>query len=139
VKTNSDGALHRFVRARTSVTFANASQTDTLWAMASFPAKDLRRSERHWTAVPVVIRNGSSRVEGVSINISESGMYLFAAADLRVGDQVEVEFRRAHEKEAVRVCGVVRRRALYLYAVEFLAEAQACVVAGRELSAVASK
>ena len=89
--------------------------------MASLPANDRRRSERHWTAVRVLIRNGTSRVEGVSINISESGMYLFAAADLPNGAEMQLEFWLPDSTEKVRACGVVRRRALYLYGIEFLA------------------
>jgi hypothetical protein len=57
----------------------------------------------------------------VSINISDSGMYLFAAADLRVGGEIELEFCPQDSKEKVRACGVVRRRALYLYGIEFVA------------------
>lgn len=88
--------------------------------MASLPANDRRRSERHWTAVPVIIWNGDSKVEGVTINASDIGLYLFAAADLRVGAQIEVEFCPHRSKEKVRASGVVRRRALYLYGIEFV-------------------
>ncbi len=89
--------------------------------MGSLPAKDRRRAERRWTAVPVLIRNGESEVEGVSINVSQAGMYFFAAADLAVGTQIEVEFCPRDSKEKVRAYAVVRRRALYLYGIEFLA------------------
>jgi len=101
------------------VIFAADFLTDTVSEM---PAKDSRQSERHWTAGPVVIRNEGARVEGVTINVSEGGMYFFAAADLAIGAQIEVEFRPPNANETICACGVVRRRALYLYGIEFLAE-----------------
>jgi hypothetical protein len=60
------------------------------------------------------------RIDGLSINISEGGMFLFAAAKLSPGLRIEIEFRRPHSKELVRATGAVRRRALYLYGIEFL-------------------
>jgi hypothetical protein len=84
------------------------------------PAKNRRHSHRQWVSVPVLIRNGGSRIDGLSINISEGGIYLFAAANLSLGTQIEIEFRPPASKELVRACGTVRRRALYLYGIEFL-------------------
>ena len=84
--------------------------------------KDRRQSYRQWVAVPVLMRHRGSRIEGLSINISEGGMYLFAAANLLPGTQIEIEFCPPESKELVRTCGAVRRRALYLYAIEFLNE-----------------
>jgi hypothetical protein len=82
--------------------------------------KTWRQSQRKPVAVPVLILNGGSRIDGLSINISEGGIYLFAAANLAVGTQIEVEFRPPDSKQLVRATGAVRRRALYLYAIEFL-------------------
>jgi PilZ domain len=83
--------------------------------------EDRRRSQREWVAVPVHIRRGDATVEGVSINVSEGGMYVFAAANFPTGAQVEVTFR-PQESETVRFSGMVRRKALYLYAIEFVNE-----------------
>jgi len=82
--------------------------------------KDRRQSHRQWVAVPVLVCHRGSHVEGVSINISEGGIYLFAAANLSPGTQIGLEFRRPDSKQLVRACGTVRRRALYLYGIEFL-------------------
>ncbi|HEX8711588.1 MAG TPA: PilZ domain-containing protein [Terracidiphilus sp.] len=90
--------------------------------MAFLSANDRRRSHRHWAAVPIVIRHRGSRIDGVSINIGNGGMYLFAAAHLSLGAQIEIEFRPPDEEQLVCVCGTVRRRALYLYGIEFLAD-----------------
>jgi hypothetical protein len=79
-----------------------------------------RQSKRQWVAVPVVIRNGGLPVDALSINISEGGIYLFAAANFSVGSQIEIEFRAPGSKHLVRTSGTVRRRAVYLYGIEFL-------------------
>jgi hypothetical protein len=88
--------------------------------MATAPAYDRRRSHRHWAAVPVVIRHYGARIDGITINLSEGGMYLFAATYLAPGTQIEVEFLPPGEKQLVCMSGTVRRRALYLYGIEFL-------------------
>ena len=75
--------------------------------------------------MPVVIRHRGARIDGVSINISEVGMYLFAAANLALGAQVELEFLPPDSAELVRVLATVRRRALYLFGVEFQDELMA--------------
>jgi PilZ domain len=66
------------------------------------------------------MRSHGSCIEGISINLSEGGIYLFAAANLSLGTQIEVEFRPPDGREPVRASGTVRRRVLYLYAIEFL-------------------
>lgn len=49
-------------------------------------------------------------------------MYLFAAAHLPLGAEIEMEFRPPDAKQSVCVRGTVRRRALYLYGVEFVGD-----------------
>jgi hypothetical protein len=88
--------------------------------MLFLPSRKQRRFRRHWMSVPVDIRDAESRMDGVSINISEGGMYLFAATNLPVGSRIELEFRPPDKNQPRRVCGVIRRRALYLYGIEFL-------------------
>ncbi len=87
------------------------------------PAEDRRRSRRHWISVPVIIRNGETRVDGLSINIGDGGMYLFAAAYISPGTRIVVEYRQPNGDGPTRAIGAIRRRALYLYAVEFLTDA----------------
>jgi PilZ domain len=53
-----------------------------------------------------------ARLDGLSINISEGGIYLLAAANLAVGTLIEIEFRMPHSKQFVRTRGAVRRRAV---------------------------
>jgi len=90
--------------------------------MLSLRDKDRRQSHRQPVAGPVLIRNGRLRIDGLSINISEGGIYLFAAANLELGTQIEIEFHAPDSKQLVRAIGAVRRRALYLYAIEFLSD-----------------
>jgi hypothetical protein len=49
-------------------------------------------------------------------------MYLFSAADLPLGSEIEMEFCPPESKRTISISGVVRRRALYLYGIEFLAD-----------------
>ena len=51
-------------------------------------------------------------------------MGFFAVANLPVGSQIEVEFRSPESGHRTRVPGAVRHRALYLYGIEFLPEAE---------------
>lgn len=58
-------------------------------------------------------------MDAVGINLSDSGMRLFTIANLPLGSQIQVEFLPPRSKERIRVCGIVRHRALYLYGIEF--------------------
>jgi hypothetical protein len=88
--------------------------------MSFGPSENRRRSPRKWITVPVRINSGDSTIDGIAINVSEGGMYLFAAANFSLGAEVEVAFRPGERSELVRTSGIVQRRALYLYAIEFL-------------------
>ena len=84
------------------------------------PAKIRRRSQRQWVALPVRIVVDGARIDGMSINISEHGLYVFAATTLSIGDEVEIVFRPPEKKKSVLIHGIVRRKAVYLYGIEFL-------------------
>jgi hypothetical protein len=58
------------------------------------------------------------------MNISGGGMGLFAVANLPVGSQIEVEFPSPESGRRTRIPGTIRHRALYLYGIEFLPEAE---------------
>ena len=62
-------------------------------------------------------------MDALGINLSDVGMCVFTIANLPLGSQVEVEFLPPRSQEQVRVFGTVRHRALYLYGIEFLADA----------------
>ena len=45
-------------------------------------------------------------------------------ANLEMGSQIQVEFLPPQNKEPVRVSGIVRHRALYLYGIDFLVDSE---------------
>ena len=59
-------------------------------------------------------------MDALGINLSDVGMCLFTIANLPLESQIHVEFIPPQGKERIRVCGIVRHRALYLYGIEFL-------------------
>jgi hypothetical protein len=89
---------------------------------------DQQANRRRWQRYPfkaslrVVVDQSVDKtvVNGRGVQFSEGGICLFAAANLPVGSQVNVEFKSPNGNEPVRVRGKVRNRSVYLYGVEFL-------------------
>ena len=79
-----------------------------------------RRSRRQWINGAVQIFSGAQQFSAFGINLSEGGMGFFAAANLRVGSQIAIEFVPPGEETPARRLAKIRHRALYLYGVEFL-------------------
>ena len=83
-----------------------------------------RRWPRHGLAVPLrvvihapdktVIRDGRGR------ELSPGGMCFEAGVELKIGDQVEVEFTPAYSGHPIRVRAVARNGNGYRYGVEFV-------------------
>ena len=63
---------------------------------------------------------GHSRIEGTTLNLSEHGMYMFTAADIALGSEIEIVFRPPRQKEPVQLSAIIRRKVVYLYGIEFL-------------------
>jgi|SRR5207237_7736644 len=80
---------------------------------------DQRRGPRQLLNTSVQVFTESSHADALGINLSDTGMRLFTIANLPIGSQIQVEFLPPRRKERVRVCGIVRHRALYLYGIEF--------------------
>lgn len=80
-----------------------------------------RRWPRHEVDLPigVVLDDGSSRtlVPGRGTEISEGGMSVYAAIDLKPFDLMEVEFE---QPSRTQITAVVRNRSAYCFGVEFL-------------------
>jgi hypothetical protein len=87
----------------------------------SFPVT--RRSRRQWINTSVQVYTQSAHMDALGINLSDGGMCFFSVADLRIGSRVDVEFKVPDTHTSVRMRGKIRHRALYLYGVEFLNEA----------------
>ena len=85
--------------------------------------RDRRRQKRQLLNTSVHVFTGSAQVDALGINLTDVGMYMFALANLPLGSQIQVEFLPPRCEERVRVCGTVRHRALYLYGIEFLVDA----------------
>jgi hypothetical protein len=81
-----------------------------------------RRWRRYWFNGSVQVWNGSRRIDGLGIQVSRGGMYLFAIADLPIGIEIKVTFTEPRSQRRIEAPGTVRHRAVYLYGVEFLPE-----------------
>ncbi|MBZ5648652.1 MAG: PilZ domain-containing protein [Acidobacteriia bacterium] len=86
--------------------------------------RDMRRSPRYTVDVRlrlIVHKSGKNTiVHGRGNDISESGMALFVAHDLEVGDRLEVEFTLPYSRQPLRAGATIRNRNGYRYGVEFL-------------------
>ena len=85
---------------------------------------DRRRRKRQLLNTSVRAFTESAHVDALGINLSEVGVCLFAIVNLSVGSQIQVEFLPPRSTELVRVSGIVRHRALYLYGIEFLVDSE---------------
>ena len=83
-----------------------------------------RRRKRQLLNTSVRVFAGAANLDALGINLSDDGMRLFTIANLPVGSQIQVEFLPPRGTEPVRVSGIVRHRALYLYGIEFLADSK---------------
>jgi hypothetical protein len=83
---------------------------------------DRRRRRRQLLNTSVQVFTETACVHAFGINLSDVGMGLFAIANLRVGSQIQLEFLLSESTKPIRVSGIVRHRALYLYGIEFQAE-----------------
>jgi len=83
---------------------------------------DRRRRKRQMLNTSVQVFTESLQLDAFGINLSDVGMCLFTMANLRLGSQIQVEFLPPRSTELVRVSGIVRHRALYLYGIDFLVD-----------------
>lgn len=85
----------------------------------------IRRWQRYRVNVPIrviVSRDSKASIfDGRGTSLSEGGMALFAGAELRLGDQVAVEFTPPFSSPPIRVDARICYRSGYHYGVEFLA------------------
>jgi hypothetical protein len=82
------------------------------------PDRRRRRRQLLNTSVRVFSENGP--LEALGINISDVGMSLFTIANLEIDSRIQIELLMPQSTERVRIDGIVRHRALYLYGVEFV-------------------
>lgn len=64
----------------------------------------------------------SAQIHALGVNLTDVGMCVFTMADLSLGTQVGIEILLPRDSEPVRISGIVRHRAVYLYGIEFLGD-----------------
>ena len=84
--------------------------------------EDRRRWARYPLNASIRVITGTAIIAARGIRMSESGICLFAVADLPIGTQIKVEFTSPRSGEPIGVYGTVCNRAVYLYGVKFRAE-----------------
>ena len=85
--------------------------------------RDRRRRRRQLLNTSVRVLTESGAIDALGINISDVGMSLFTIANLPMDSCLQLELLLPQSTERVRIEGIVRHRALYLYGVEFLRDA----------------
>jgi PilZ domain-containing protein len=100
---------------------------------------DRRRRKRQLLNTSVRVFTESAELDALGINLSDVGMCLFTMANLPVGSQVRVEFLPPRSTELVRLSGIVRHRALYLYGVDFLVDSDVGTLPTVEVGCVAGQ
>ena len=100
---------------------------------------DRRRRQRQLLNTSVQVFRGPLRIDALGINLSDVGMGLFTLANLPLGSQIQVEFLPPGCKERLRMSGTVRYRALYLYGIEFLVDADQDAQGWTDAAGVASR
>jgi hypothetical protein len=81
---------------------------------------DRRRRKRQLLNTSVHVFTDRARLDALGINVTDVGMCLFTMANIPVGSHIEVEFIPPEAVYLVRLSGIVRHRAVYLYGIEFL-------------------
>jgi hypothetical protein len=81
-----------------------------------------RRWKRHWFHGSIQVSSGSRQIDGLGIQLSRGGMYLFAIANLPLGSEIKIAFSEPGSGQWLEMRGAIRYRAVYLYGVKFLPE-----------------
>lgn len=96
---------------------------------------DRRRRKRQLFNSSVRVFSAKGAIEALGVNISEVGMSLFTIAHLPLESQIEIELIPPGSAEPVRMTGMVRHRALYLYGIEFVGDSDQQPVSAVTVSA----
>ncbi len=89
----------------------------------AIPHPGTRRWPRYKLNVPIrAVVQRDSRVlivDGRGNELNEGGMAVFAGLELKIGDDVDIEFTPPYQGMPIRVRSIVRNRRGYYYGVEF--------------------
>lgn len=95
----------------------------TVARVLQFIVPNARRWLRFSVDVPlrIIIQNGKDSLvlQGRGKDLNEGGMAVFVGVELRIGQQIALEFTPAYPSEPIRIRCVVRNRRGYVYGVEF--------------------
>jgi hypothetical protein len=87
-----------------------------------------RRWKRHRVDVPVRVIvhrcDRTSLFDGRGTELSEGGMAVTAGVELRLGDDVDIEFTPPYSGIPIRTTGTIRNRTGYRYGVEFVSDSR---------------
>jgi hypothetical protein len=83
---------------------------------------DRRRRKRQLLNTSVRVFTESGPLDALGINVSDVGMSLFTIANLPIDSRIQIELLLPQSTERVRIWGIIRHRALYLYGIEFLVD-----------------
>ena len=88
-----------------------------------------RRFERQKVDLPIVVvvplQDRMKIVSARGNDVSENGLAFFAGIELRIGDNVFIEFTPPYSNKPVRVPATVKNRRGYKYGIQFEAESEA--------------
>lgn len=84
---------------------------------------DRRRRKRQLLNTSVRVFTESGPLDALGINISDVGMSVFTIANLAVDSRIQVELIPPQSHARIGIPGIIRHRALYLYGIEFLRDA----------------
>jgi PilZ domain len=83
-----------------------------------------RRWQRFKLNVPIRVgvnrQDKTTIVSGRGNEVSEGGLAIFAGLELRIGEEIWVEFTPPYSSQPLRVNGITRNRSGYKYGIEFL-------------------
>lgn len=97
----------------------NAEQNSALASRSALPPPQ-RRWRRYDFHVPVTISMGARRVQVLGTALNEGGMTVCSDSELKIGDEIKVEFRPPFSNTVVNLGAVVRNRSSNRYGMEFV-------------------
>jgi hypothetical protein len=88
-----------------------------------------RKFERQKVDLPILIvvpmHDRTKIVQARGNDVSENGLAFFAGMELRVGDNIFIEFTPPYSNKPIRVPATVKNRRGYKYGIEFEADSDA--------------
>jgi transposase len=98
-------------------------------ASSSQQTAQTRKFERQKVDLPILIvvpmHDRTKIVQARGNDVSENGLAFFAGIELRIGDNIFIEFTPPYSNKPVRVPATVKNRRGYKYGIQFEADSDA--------------